>query len=591
MTPPSTSRVDLHCHSTASAVSKLGVQRALGPAGVRHAARGGLRARQAPRDGLRDDHRSRHDRRRARARRQRYDDAFVSEELTAWFRGEPQAVHILCWGITPDDHERLQALAGDVEAVAERAARARDRLRARAPVLRRRGAAAAAPPPPPRAALPDLGDAQRLARPRAQRAGRGLHRDARRHRRRRLRRPRRRRHRPHVHRDAARARRWRDVPRPRRRAATPRARGEQGSAAKWTHAAMGARDPRARPRRRATAPRRTRGRLRRWSSGSCSEGDARTGATGTGLGPDDARALLRAWLDAVELDLDRGRAARAACRPTTSRHADLFRRARRCHERKLAQRGRRDRRGGARRRGPRCRGDDALRRLPGGDPLRAGRGLPRPREGQARPPRRRAAARRARRRRASAACTASRTRSTSCASAACPASRSRSSAPTRNVDRRLSAVAEIDIPFYAGLKVGVPSLPAIVEALAEGRYDLVHLCSPGPVGRRRGGHRPGDGRAGARQLPHRARRLRRPALAGPGARGRRADGDRRLLRPVPTACCRRAARPTRCCARWASPTSASAAGTAASTSAASRPQRRDAGPAARRDHRALRRAA
>jgi glycosyltransferase involved in cell wall biosynthesis len=51
-----------------------------------------------------------------------------------------------------------------------------------------------------------------------------------------------------------------------------------------------------------------------------------------------------------------------------------------------------------------------------------------------------------------------------------------------NVDRRLSAVAEVDIPFYAGLKVGVPSLPAIVEALAEGRYDLVHLCSPGPAG-------------------------------------------------------------------------------------------------------------
>jgi glycosyltransferase involved in cell wall biosynthesis len=30
--------------------------------------------------------------------------------------------------------------------------------------------------------------------------------------------------------------------------------------------------------------------------------------------------------------------------------------------------------------------------------------------------------------------------------------------------------------------VGVPSLPATVEALAEGRYDLVHLCSPGPAG-------------------------------------------------------------------------------------------------------------
>ena len=54
-----------------------------------------------------------------------------------------------------------------------------------------------------------------------------------------------------------------------------------------------------------------------------------------------------------------------------------------------------------------------------------------------------------------------------------------------DVDRRLSAVAEIDIPFYRGLKIGVPSLPAIVDALAEGRYDLVHLCSPGPAGSRR----------------------------------------------------------------------------------------------------------
>ena len=51
-----------------------------------------------------------------------------------------------------------------------------------------------------------------------------------------------------------------------------------------------------------------------------------------------------------------------------------------------------------------------------------------------------------------------------------------------DVDRRLSAVAEIDIPFYRGLQVGVPSLPAIVETLAEGRYDLVHLTSPGPAG-------------------------------------------------------------------------------------------------------------
>jgi glycosyltransferase involved in cell wall biosynthesis len=51
-----------------------------------------------------------------------------------------------------------------------------------------------------------------------------------------------------------------------------------------------------------------------------------------------------------------------------------------------------------------------------------------------------------------------------------------------DVDRRLSSVAEIDIPFYPGLQIGVPGLPAIVEALSDGRYDLVHLVSPGPAG-------------------------------------------------------------------------------------------------------------
>jgi glycosyltransferase involved in cell wall biosynthesis len=51
-----------------------------------------------------------------------------------------------------------------------------------------------------------------------------------------------------------------------------------------------------------------------------------------------------------------------------------------------------------------------------------------------------------------------------------------------NVDRRLPAVREVDLPFYAGLKVGVPSLPGIVEALADGRYDAIHVVSPGPCG-------------------------------------------------------------------------------------------------------------
>jgi predicted metal-dependent phosphoesterase TrpH len=45
-------------------------------------------------------------------------DCFVSEELTARFAGEPQAVHVLCYGITPGDHEWLQAHADDLEACA-----------------------------------------------------------------------------------------------------------------------------------------------------------------------------------------------------------------------------------------------------------------------------------------------------------------------------------------------------------------------------------------------------------------------------------------------------------------------------------------
>ena len=45
-------------------------------------------------------------------------DCFVSEELTARFAGEPQAVHVLCYGITPGDHEWLQASSGDLEACA-----------------------------------------------------------------------------------------------------------------------------------------------------------------------------------------------------------------------------------------------------------------------------------------------------------------------------------------------------------------------------------------------------------------------------------------------------------------------------------------
>ena len=50
------------------------------------------------------------------------------------------------------------------------------------------------------------------------------------------------------------------------------------------------------------------------------------------------------------------------------------------------------------------------------------------------------------------------------------------------VDRRLAAVAEFEVPYYTGLRIGVPSLTAAVQTIADGSFDLIHVCSPGPVG-------------------------------------------------------------------------------------------------------------
>src|SRR4051795_634444 len=110
-------RADLHCHSTASAVSKLGVQRALGlpecatPPEEVYAL--------AKRRGMDFVTITDHDTIDGALELAGRPDTFVSEELTTWFRSEPQAVHVLCYGITLDDHEWLQANAGDVEACAE----------------------------------------------------------------------------------------------------------------------------------------------------------------------------------------------------------------------------------------------------------------------------------------------------------------------------------------------------------------------------------------------------------------------------------------------------------------------------------------
>ena len=478
MTPQSTSRVDLHCHSTASAVSNLGVQRALGlpecatpPEEVYELAK---------RRGMDFVTITDHDTiDGALELAGKYDDAFVSEELTAWFRGEPQAVHILCWGITPDDHQRLQYLARDVEAVA-----AELRARSIACALAHPFYAVQAPLLPRHrrrlAHLFAIWETRNGSRARELNApavvyiethgGTGVGGSD-----------------DHAGVDVGRT--FTETPRARDWRTfldhvvlgNARARGEQGSAAKWTHAAMGLAtralgkgadgDGGARPDPRAVFEMVQR---------LMKEGDARTGATGTGLGPQDARALLRAWMASVELDLTETELL-ALLQHEDFAHADLFRRARRCHERKLSK----------------AVDEIATAALGGADIAAAATTLFD--ACLAAIPYAPAAAFLGREKAKLAHRDGEPLRVALVADAVggmhgvthtldelrdrgVPGFEVEVVGTDANVDRRLSAVAEIDIPFYAGLKVGVPSLPAIVEVLADGRYDLVHLCSPGPSG-------------------------------------------------------------------------------------------------------------
>jgi len=112
------SRADLHCHSTASQVSKLGVQRALGLPECATAPEDVYAL--AKRRGMDFVTITDHDTITGAQMIADRPDVFVSEELTAHFAGEPTAaVHILCYGITADDHQWLQAHARDVERCAQ----------------------------------------------------------------------------------------------------------------------------------------------------------------------------------------------------------------------------------------------------------------------------------------------------------------------------------------------------------------------------------------------------------------------------------------------------------------------------------------
>src|SRR6478735_874662 len=116
MNPLATTRVDLHCHSTASQISKLGVQRSLGLPECATPPEDVLEL--ATRRGMDFVTITDHDTIDGVLELAGDPRVFISEELTAWFKGEPQAVHVLCYGIDEGDHEWLQAHADDVETCA-----------------------------------------------------------------------------------------------------------------------------------------------------------------------------------------------------------------------------------------------------------------------------------------------------------------------------------------------------------------------------------------------------------------------------------------------------------------------------------------
>ncbi len=480
-----TSRVDMHCHSTASQLSRLGVQRSLGlpecatpPEEVYELAR---------RRGMDFVTITDHDTIDGCLELADRPDCFVSEELTARFAGEPQAVHVLCYGITPGDHEWLQAHAGDLEACAaylhenEIACalahpfynvdaplqpRHRRRLAELFPIWEVRNGSRAAELNMPAAIYIETHGG----------TGMGGSDD-------------------HAGVDIGRT--FTAVP----AAATPEeflrrvregaaeAGGEQGSAAKWAHAAM-ALATRALTLSASGAPFPSDKGVKRTGTvdpaavlkiaqRTISEGAAREGKVAADIGPDDARALLEAWLRAVELDL-RGRELLAYMQADDFSHADLYRRARRTHERRL-----RDAISagtGAAREGnvagaigglfdaliPAVPYAPATTFLGAEKAKLASRSGERPR----------------------IALIADGIGSTHGVTATIekirelgvPGFEVEVVGTDAGVDRRLPAAAELEIPFYAGMSLGVPGLPGLAETLAEGRYDAVHVTAPGPAG-------------------------------------------------------------------------------------------------------------
>jgi glycosyltransferase involved in cell wall biosynthesis/predicted metal-dependent phosphoesterase TrpH len=475
-------RADLHCHSTASQESKLGVQRA---AGLPECATPPEEVYElAKRRGMDFVTITDHDTISGVLQIADRPDVFVSEELTAHFRGEPQAVHVLCLGITPDDHEWLQANRGDVELCAaymyERdiaCALAHPYYHVGAPLTARH-----------RRRLAQLFDvwevrngarARELNRPAAtyvatlDGAGVGGSDD-------------------HAGVDIGRT--WSTTP----TASTPAeflahvragrvgAGGEQGSAAKWAHAAI-ALAARALGRGAGEAPPQQLdpAAVLNMTRRLLTEGDVRQGETDAGgaVTPADARSLLHAWLAAVGLDHLDEAGLIAYMQEDGFSHSDLYRRASRAHERKLrsaiegvlaAARGERDVAHAAGELFQSCTA--AIPYAPATAFLANERAKLDTRREDGETPR--------------VAILADGIGSTHGVTRAVEEIRARGVrgfeievvGTDPAVDRRLSSVADFEVPYYPGLEIGVPSLSAAVQTIADGSFDLIHVCSPGPVG-------------------------------------------------------------------------------------------------------------
>jgi glycosyltransferase involved in cell wall biosynthesis/predicted metal-dependent phosphoesterase TrpH len=473
----------MHCHSTASQLSRLGVQRSLGlpecatpPDEVYELAK---------RRGMDFVTITDHDTIDGCLELADRHDCFVSEELTARFAGEPQAVHVLCYGITPGDHEWLQAHAGDLEACAAYldeneiacalahpfynvdaplTPRHRRRLAELFPIWEVRNGSRAAELNMPAAIYTET------------HGGTGIGGSD-----------------DHAGVDIGRT--FTAVP----AAATPEeflqqmragaaeAGGEQGSAAKWAHAAMalatralvlsgsGTADSDPGEEGAGTVDPAT---VLKIAQRTISEGAAREGKVAADIGPDDARALLEAWLASVDLDL-RGRELLAYLQAEDFSHADLYRRARRTHERRLRRaivKGAAGAREGNFAAAVGGLFDAVIPAVPyvpattflGAEKAKLASRAERPR----------------------VALIADGIGAVHGVSATIekirelgvPGFEIEVVGTDAGVDRRLPAAAELEVPFYEGMSLGVPGLPGLAETLAEGRYDVVHVTAPGPAG-------------------------------------------------------------------------------------------------------------